>query len=120
MGVMAEIGQMRWKSENTFPLVGIAPEGLVLWPGDLHSTKFLWWEKALAVGTSFSIINQHNVRHQEMSSIQRNNLSCDAKVSVKANQKIRPVPGTYIGWLIQWPLATTLTGKGKEFSLKQG
>ncbi|HMD82864.1 MAG TPA: hypothetical protein VKE92_16215, partial [Anaerolineales bacterium] len=31
MGVMAEMGQIRWKSGYTFPLVGIAPEALVTW-----------------------------------------------------------------------------------------
>jgi len=43
MGVMAEIGQIRWKSGCTFPLVGIAPEQLVTWTDGPHSTKFLWW-----------------------------------------------------------------------------
>lgn len=43
MGVMAEIGQIRWKSGYTFPLVGIAPEQLVTWTDGPHSTKFLWW-----------------------------------------------------------------------------
>lgn len=43
MGVMAEIGQIRWKSGYTFPLVGIAPEQLVTWADGPHSTKFLWW-----------------------------------------------------------------------------
>jgi hypothetical protein len=43
MGVMAEIGQIRWKSGYTFPLVGIAPEKLVTWDDGPHSTKFLWW-----------------------------------------------------------------------------
>lgn len=43
MGVMAEIGQIRWKSGCTFPLVGIAPEKLVTWDDGPHSTKFLWW-----------------------------------------------------------------------------
>ncbi|HSO11001.1 MAG TPA: hypothetical protein VLT51_01405 [Anaerolineales bacterium] len=45
MGVMAEIGQIRWKSGYTFPLVGIAPEELVTWTGGPRSTKFLWWGK---------------------------------------------------------------------------
>jgi hypothetical protein len=43
MGVMAELGQIRWKSAHTFPLVGIAPEALVTWADGPHSTKFLWW-----------------------------------------------------------------------------
>lgn len=43
MGVMAEIGQIRWKSGYTFPLVGIAPEELVTWDDGPRSTKFLWW-----------------------------------------------------------------------------
>ena len=45
MGVMAEMGQIRWKSGYTFPLVGIAPEALVTWTEGPHSTKFLWWGK---------------------------------------------------------------------------
>ena len=45
MGIMAEIGQMRWKNRYKFPLVGIAPEKLVTWPGGPRSTKFLWWGK---------------------------------------------------------------------------
>jgi len=40
MGVMAEIGQMRWKSGYIFPLVGIAPEQLVTWTDGPHTTKF--------------------------------------------------------------------------------
>jgi len=43
MGVMAEIGQIRWKSGYAFPLVGIAPEKLVTWTDGPHTTKFLWW-----------------------------------------------------------------------------
>lgn len=43
MGVMAKIGQIRWKSGYTFPLVGIAPEELVTWDDGPRSTKFLWW-----------------------------------------------------------------------------
>ncbi|HEU0295373.1 MAG TPA: hypothetical protein VFR47_21720 [Anaerolineales bacterium] len=43
MGVMAEMGQIRWKSGYTFPLVGVAPEALVTWIDGPHSTKFLWW-----------------------------------------------------------------------------
>lgn len=43
MGVMAEIGQIRWNSGYTFPLVGIAPQELVTWPDGPRGTKFLWW-----------------------------------------------------------------------------
>jgi hypothetical protein len=43
MGVMAEIGQIRWQKSYKFPLVGITPEELVTWPGGPRSTKFLWW-----------------------------------------------------------------------------
>jgi chloramphenicol 3-O-phosphotransferase len=43
MGIMAEIGQIRWKSGYTFPLVGIAPEKLVTWTDGPHTTKFLLW-----------------------------------------------------------------------------
>jgi hypothetical protein len=43
MGVMAEIGKIRQQKHYKFPLVGIAPEGLVAWPGGPYSTKFLWW-----------------------------------------------------------------------------
>lgn len=44
MGIMAEIGQSRGRRKGYgFPLVGIAPEALVAWPGGPHSTKFLWW-----------------------------------------------------------------------------
>ena len=45
MGIMAEIGQIRQRYHYKFPLVGIAPEELVAWPGGLRSTKFLWWGK---------------------------------------------------------------------------
>jgi TRPM family ion channel len=45
MGVMAEIGQIRGLNHYKFPLVGIAPEELVTWPGGPHGTKFLWWGK---------------------------------------------------------------------------
>jgi SLOG in TRPM, prokaryote len=45
MGVMAEIGQIRWQNRYKFPLVGITPEELVAWPGGPRSTKFLWWGK---------------------------------------------------------------------------
>ena len=43
MGVMAEIGQVRWQNGYKFPLIGIAPEALITWPGGPHDTKFLWW-----------------------------------------------------------------------------
>ena len=43
MGVMAEIGQIRSRNGCKFPLVGVAPETLVTWPGGLHSGKFLGW-----------------------------------------------------------------------------
>jgi hypothetical protein len=45
MGVMAEIGKMRSQNHYKFPLVGVAPEGLVTWPDGPRSTKFLWWGK---------------------------------------------------------------------------
>jgi len=45
MGVMAEIGQIRSQNNYGFPLVGMAPEELVAWPGGPHSTKFLLWGK---------------------------------------------------------------------------
>ncbi len=43
MGVMAEIGQIRWQNLYKFSLVGVAPEELVTWPNGPRSTKFLWW-----------------------------------------------------------------------------
>src|SRR5512142_1078679 len=44
VGIMAEIGQSRARRKGYgFPLVGIAPEALVAWPGGPHSIKFLWW-----------------------------------------------------------------------------
>src|SRR5512134_620319 len=43
MGVMAEIGRIRWRKGYKFPLVGIAPEKLVTWPSGPRSTGFLWW-----------------------------------------------------------------------------
>ena len=45
MGVMASIGQIRRFMRYKFPLIGIAPEALVAWPGGLQNTKFLWWGK---------------------------------------------------------------------------
>jgi len=41
MGIMAEIGQIRARNGYKFPLVGIAPEELVTWPGGPHNTRFL-------------------------------------------------------------------------------
>jgi len=43
MGVMAEIGQIRWRNQYKFLLVGVAPEELVTWEDGPESTKFLWW-----------------------------------------------------------------------------
>lgn len=43
MGVMAEIGKIRWQNHWTFPLLGITLEELVTWPEGPRSTKFLWW-----------------------------------------------------------------------------
>ena len=43
MGVMAEIGKIRWRNQYKFPLVGVAPEELVTWADGPDSTKFLWW-----------------------------------------------------------------------------
>jgi hypothetical protein len=43
MGVMAQIGEVRWRSQYKFPLIGIAPEYQVTWPDGPSSTKFLWW-----------------------------------------------------------------------------
>jgi len=43
MGIMAEIGQIRRRNRYKFPLVGVAPEGLVTWFEGPRSTKFLWW-----------------------------------------------------------------------------
>lgn len=45
MGVMAEIGMVRWQNHLKFPLVGITLEDLVAWPDGPRSTKFLWWGK---------------------------------------------------------------------------
>ncbi len=45
MGIMAEIGQIRQQNHYKFPLIGIAPENLVTWPGGPHNTKFLWLGK---------------------------------------------------------------------------
>ena len=45
MGVMAEIGMVRWQNHLKFPLVGITLEDLVTWPDGPRSTKFLWWGK---------------------------------------------------------------------------
>src|SRR5512133_3070050 len=45
MGIMAQIGEARWRSQYKFPLIGIAPEELVTWPDGPSSTTFLWWGK---------------------------------------------------------------------------
>lgn len=45
MGVMAEIGQMRWQNRYKFPLVGITLEELVTWLGGPRSIRFMWWGK---------------------------------------------------------------------------
>ncbi len=45
MGVMAEIGLIRWRNRYEFPLVGITLEALVTWPHGPRSTNFLWWGK---------------------------------------------------------------------------
>lgn len=41
MGVMAEIGQTRRQGRQTYPLLGIAPEELVTWPGGPRNIGFL-------------------------------------------------------------------------------
>lgn len=43
MGVMAEIGQIRWRNHYKFPLVGVTLEKLVSWPDGPESTNLLWW-----------------------------------------------------------------------------
>jgi hypothetical protein len=43
MGVMIEIGRIRSQNHYSFPLLGMAPEELVTWPGGPRSTRFLWW-----------------------------------------------------------------------------
>jgi hypothetical protein len=45
MGVMAEIGRIRSRESYRFPLIGVAPEGPVTWPGGPSDTKVLWWGK---------------------------------------------------------------------------
>ncbi|HET9912692.1 MAG TPA: hypothetical protein VFQ13_12425 [Anaerolineales bacterium] len=45
MGIVAQIGQIRWRHGYKFPLIGVTPEGLVTWPGGPHNTKFLWLGK---------------------------------------------------------------------------
>lgn len=45
MGVMAEIGQIHWQNRYKFPLVGIAPEELVAWPGGPRSITLMGWGK---------------------------------------------------------------------------
>jgi len=43
MGIMAEISLARWRNQYKFPLVSMAPEYLVTWPGGPPNTKLLWW-----------------------------------------------------------------------------
>lgn len=43
MGIMAGIGQTRGRDHHSYPLIGVAPEELVSWPGGPKGTKFLWW-----------------------------------------------------------------------------
>jgi len=43
MGIMTEIGRVRSRNGYKFPLMGIAPEELVTWPGGPHSGKFFGW-----------------------------------------------------------------------------
>jgi TRPM family ion channel len=43
MGVMAEMGQIRSRQGYKFPLIGVAPESMVTWPGGPHNAKFLGW-----------------------------------------------------------------------------
>ncbi len=45
MGVMAQIGQVRWKSGYTFPLIGVTLETQVTWPAGPQGATFLWWGK---------------------------------------------------------------------------
>lgn len=45
MGVMAEIGQARSRNYYKFPLIGVAPEDLVTWPGGPPGIKVLGWGK---------------------------------------------------------------------------
>ena len=45
MGIIAQIGQIRWRHGYKFPLIGVTPEQLVTWPGGPHNTKFLWLGK---------------------------------------------------------------------------
>jgi hypothetical protein len=45
MGIMSQIGQLRWRSQYNFPLIGITPEDLVTWPDGPSSSRFLWWGK---------------------------------------------------------------------------
>jgi hypothetical protein len=42
---MAEIGRIRSRESYKFPLIGVAPEELVTWPGGPPDTKFLWFGK---------------------------------------------------------------------------
>ena len=45
MGVMAEIGRIRSRQSYKFPMIGVAPEELVTWPGGPLNTRFLWLGK---------------------------------------------------------------------------
>jgi hypothetical protein len=45
MGIVAQIGQIRWRHGYQFPLIGVTPEELVTWPGGPHNPKFLWLGK---------------------------------------------------------------------------
>lgn len=42
MGVMSVIAGIRRQNHHNYPLIGMAPEELVTWPGGPKSTKFLW------------------------------------------------------------------------------
>lgn len=59
MGVMALIGEVRAQHKYRFPLIGIAPESLVKWPGAARSFHFLRWGRKkydLASGYSHFIL----------------------------------------------------------------
>ena len=45
MGIMSEIGHTRKRNQHNFPMVGVAPEELVSWPGGPQNAKFLWLQK---------------------------------------------------------------------------
>lgn len=48
-GVMAEIGQIRGRNNQTFPLIGVTTENLVTWPDGPHSKSFLGIGKKLSM-----------------------------------------------------------------------